>query len=75
MGRISNLITDMTLKDATEDELARAVRYSNTVIDAEKHHLDYKKSYSDNNIAELKEKYQGRYTKTGKYSEGASTLI
>lgn len=75
MGRISNLITDMTLKDATEDELARAVRYSQTVIDAEKHHLDYKKSYSDNNIAELKEKYQGRYTKTGKYSEGASTLI
>ena len=75
MGKISNLITDMTMKDATADELSRAVRYSNTVIDAEKHHLDYQKSYKDNNIAELKEKYQGRYTKSGKYSEGASTLI
>ena len=75
MGKISNLITDMTLKDATTDEVSRAVRHSMTVIDAEKHHLDYQKSYSDNNIAELKEKYQGRYTKSGKYSEGASTLI
>ena len=75
MGKISNLITDMTLKDAQPDELARAVRYSQTVIDAEKHKLDYKKSYEDNNIKELKDKYQGRYTKDGKYSEGASTLI
>ena len=40
MGIISNLITDMTLKGATEDELARAVRHSMVVIDAEKHKLD-----------------------------------
>lgn len=39
MGKISNLITDMTLKGATEDELARAVRHSMVVIDAEKHKL------------------------------------
>ena len=44
MGKISNLITDMTLKGATEPELARAVRHSMVVIDAEKHHLDYKQS-------------------------------
>ena len=37
MGKISNLITDMTLKGATQDELARAVRHSMVVIDAEKH--------------------------------------
>ena len=75
MGKISNLITDMTLKDATTSEIERAVRHSMTVIDAEKHNLDYQKSYADNNIAELKERYQGRYTKSGKYSEGAATLI
>lgn len=42
MGKISNLITDMTLLGASEDELARAVRHSMVVIDAEKHKLDYK---------------------------------
>ena len=41
MGKISNLITDMTLKGATQEELARAVRHSMVVIDAEKHKLDY----------------------------------
>ena len=75
MGQISNLITDMTLKGADQDELARAVRHSMVVIDAEKHKLDYKKSAEDNNIAALKKRYQGRTTKEGKYSEGASTLI
>lgn len=60
MGKVSNLITDMTLKGATEDELARAVRHSMVVIDAEKHNLDYKRSEQDNGIASLKKKYQGR---------------
>lgn len=69
MGKITNLITDMTIKGATNDELARAVRHSMVVIDAEKHNLDYKKSYIDNGIASLKEKYQGGSKK------GASTLI
>ena len=41
MGIVSNLITDMTLQGATSDELARAVRHSMVVIDAEKHKLDY----------------------------------
>lgn len=74
MGRISNLIMDMTLKGATEEELARATRHSMVIIDAEKHGLDYKQSEIDNGIASLKKKYQGRM-ENGKYREGASTLI
>lgn len=66
MGKISNLITDMTIKGASEQELARAVRHSMVVIDAEKHQLNYKQSERDNGIAALKKKYQ---------SGGASTLI
>lgn len=75
MGKISNLITDMTLKGASSDELARAVRHSMVVIDAEKHKLDYKQSEADNGISSLKKKYQGRYDEDGRYHEGASTLI
>ena len=66
MGKISNLITDMTIKGASEQELARAVRHSMVVIDAEKHQLNYKQSERDNGISALKKKYQ---------SGGASTLI
>ncbi len=75
MGKISNLITDMTLKGATDDELARAVRHSMVVIDAEKHGLDYKQSEADNGIKALKKKYQGTVDENGKYHEGSATLI
>ena len=75
MGKISNLITDMTLKGAKEGELARAVRHSMVVIDAGKHKLDYKQSEIDNGIASLKRKYQGEIGPDGKYHEGSSTLI
>lgn len=75
MGVISNLITDMTLKGATEQELARAVKHSMVVIDAEKHSLDYKQSEKDNGIAALKAKYQGTVEADGSYHEGAATLI
>jgi orotate phosphoribosyltransferase-like protein len=75
MGKISNLITDMTLKGATQDELARAVRHSMVVIDAEKHKLDYKQSEQDNGISALKKKYQGTVDENGRYHEGAATLI
>lgn len=75
MGKISNLITDMTLKGAKQDELSRAVRHSMVVIDAEKHKLDYKKSEADNGIAALKKKYQGTVDDNGRYHEGASTLL
>ena len=69
MGKISNLITDMTLRGATEDELAAAVRHSMVVIDAEKHHLDYKQSELDNDIKTLRRTYQDGP------QGGASTLI
>lgn len=69
MGKISNLITDMTLLGADESELARAVRHSMVVIDAEKHKLDYKQSEIDNNIPALKKKYQGKTT------GGATTIV
>ena len=69
MGIISNLITDMTLAGANNDELAAAVRHSMVVIDAHKHKLDYKQSELDNNIAALHKKYQGKVT------GGASTII
>ena len=75
MGKISNLITDMTLLGATDNEKAKAVRHSMVVIDAEKHKLDYKKSEIDNDIAYLKKKYQGRVDEDGRYREGAATLI
>ena len=69
MGSVSNLITDMTIKGAKDDEIARAVKHSMVVIDAEKHHLDWQQSELDNGIAELKTKYQGGPKR------GASTLI
>ena len=77
MGMISNLITDMTLAGAKPDELARAVRHSMVVIDAEKHKLDYKQSEKDNNIAALNKKYRSYIDEDGnvRYSKGASTII
>lgn len=76
MGNVSNLITDMTIKDATPSEIARAVRHSMVVIDSEKHNLDYKQSAIDNGISALKKKYQYHINPdTGKKSTGASTLI
>ena len=70
MGKISNLITDMTIKGANKDEIARAIRHSMVVIDAEKHGLNYKQSAIDNGIPALVKRYQSN-TKSG----GASTLI
>lgn len=69
MGKVSNLITDMTLKGASDSELTRAVKHSMVVIDAEKHNLDWKRSARENGISELKRKYQGGP------NAGASTLI
>lgn len=69
MGVVSNLITDMTILGAPHSEIARAVRHSMVVIDAEKHNLNYKQSYIDNGIAQLQEKYQS------KKGGSAATLI
>lgn len=69
MGKVSNLITDMTIKGAPPEEIARAVRHSMVVIDAYKHGLDYKASERAEGVTELRIKYQG------KASGGASTLL
>lgn len=66
MGKATNLITDMTIQGANEKEIVRAVKHSMVVIDSEKHHLDYKQSFKDNRIADLKKDYQ---------SGGASTIF
>ncbi|QJD49814.1 helix-turn-helix DNA-binding domain protein [Streptomyces phage ClubPenguin] len=68
MGKVSNLITDMTIGGAPFPEIERAVKHSMVVIDAEKHHLDYRQSAIDNGIAALTKKYQ-------KKNGGASTVI
>lgn len=76
MGVISNLITDMTLAGASDNEKAAAVRHSMVVIDAEKHKLDYKQSELDNNIAALKKMYQVRVDEDGTvHYGGASTIL
>ena len=79
MGKISNLITDMTIKNASPDELAKAVRHSMVVIDADKHRLDYKQSAIDNDIKYLTKTYQTHISpfvgKEGKTSVAASTFI
>ena len=77
MGKISNLITDMTLAGAGEDQLAAAVRHSMVVIDAEKHKLDYKQSEHDNNISALRKEYQPKYDENGNFvgAGGAATIL
>lgn len=85
MGEVSNLISDMTIKGASDSEITRAVRHSMVVIDSEKHNLDWKQSAADNAISALRKKYQTRQSikydpdtkklvKTGTHT-GASTLI
>ena len=69
MGLVSNLITDMTIRGASNEELSRAVRHSMVVIDAEKHGLNYRQSAKDMGISQLMKKYQGGP------QGGASTLI
>jgi transposase-like protein len=73
MGKISNLITDMTLMGAPQDELVRATKHAMTVIDVKKHNLDWQRSYQENNIKELVAKYQQK--PDGQRPGGAGTLI
>jgi DNA-binding CsgD family transcriptional regulator len=67
MGRITNLITDMTLHAASTEEITRADKYSMVVIDAEKHNLDWRKAEKEFDIAGLRKLYQSE--------GGAGTLI
>lgn len=76
MGVASNLITDMTLRNAPPEDIIKAVKYSMVVIDSAKHELDYKQAKKDFEINALKRKYQQRETEDGKEKYGgASTLI
>ena len=80
MGKVSNLIADMTAKGAPDSDLALAVKHSMVVIDAEKHHLDWQASEKDNRIAYLRKKYQEHYDDQASIDEddpsyGASTLF
>ena len=75
MGKISNLITDMTLKGAPESDIVKAVKHSMVVIDAAKHKLDYKRSEQENDISTLRKKWQGYIDEAGKERGGASTLL
>lgn len=76
MGNVSNMITDMTIRGATNDELIRAVKYSMVVIDSEKHHLDYKQAKDDLGISALQKRYMTKIDPdTGRKSIGANTLI
>lgn len=72
MGKITNLITDMTIKGATWEEIERATKYSMVVIDSPKHDLDYKQAKIDYGIKELVDTYQRQ--PDGKIG-GSSTLI
>lgn len=78
MGMVSNLITDMTIKGASQSEIIRAVKHSMVIIDAEKHNLNWRQSEKDFGIDELKRKYQykGVDPETGREKiGGASTLL
>lgn len=69
MGLVSNLITDMTIKGASHEKIARAVRHSMVIIDSEKHGLNWKLSEERNGIRALREEYQNSAR------GGSSTLI
>lgn len=76
MGVASNLITDMTLQKAPDEDIIRAVKYSMVVIDSEKHKLDYRQARKDYDIRGLQKKYQQKPSEDGKERfGGASTLI
>lgn len=76
MGVVSNLITDMTLFGAPDNELERAVKHSMVVIDAVKHGYDYKQSAKDNDIDGLKKKWQRKVDADGSiHYGGAATII
>lgn len=72
MGKVTNLITDMTIADAPMKDIVKAVKHSMVVIDAEKHNLDWKRSEIENDIQELRDRYQPHDDGKG---GGSATLI
>ena len=79
MGNVSNLIADMTVRNAPLSEITRAVKHSMVIIDSEKHDLNWKQSEIDNGIAALRKQYQSRPTlkydpETGAITKGSNHL-
>lgn len=72
MGVVTNLITDMSMQKAPVQDMVKAVKHSMVVIDAYKHGLDWRRSEKENDIEELKAKYQRH--EDGTYG-GASSLF
>ena len=71
MGKTTNLIMDMFIKNAPIKEIEPVVRHSMVVVDAEKHVLNWKASEQASHILELKHIYQDN----GDGHTGASTII
>lgn len=57
IGEIGNLILAMVDKDATTDELNRAIRHSMVLLNSVKFQLDDKQSCIDHGIKDLINKY------------------
>ena len=77
MGKVSNLLMDMALFGADpETEVAPVLKHSMVIIDANKHHLDWKQSEKDNDIKKIKETYQGVWNEeTNRMNYPAASLI
>lgn len=72
MGKVSNLITDMTAFGASPEQTAPAIKVSMVVIDAEKHGLDYQQAWKDYGIDKLSREWQ---KKRGNKNGGAATIM
>ncbi len=59
MKRAVDLITDMSVNGATQEELERAILWSADVVRAGREDIDWKQSYEDYAIVDLEDKYQG----------------
>lgn len=69
IGRTANLITDMTMAGATEDERASAIEYSRVLLDNKSTPKDIAKSKEKNGITTLLKKYpRGNLCRIDRYS-------
>lgn len=77
MGEVTNLIMDMDLRGAPPEDKVKAMKHSMVIIDAAKHKLNWQLSEIDNDIDELKKKWQKHYDENGNVIKtgGASTLL
>lgn len=58
MKRAVDLITDMSVNGATQEELERAIMWSADIVRSNKEGVDWKRSYEYYVIADLEDKYQ-----------------